>query len=49
MNLRIKTKTVMNSKDQFVFEADTIKEIQKIAVLKNLSVSDIARDYVKKD
>lgn len=30
------------------FEADTIKEVQKLAAMRNVSVSDIVREYVKK-
>ena len=46
--MKIKTKNSEELKRSIRFEADTIKEIQKIAALKNVSVSDIVRDYVKK-
>ena len=30
------------------FEAETMKEVQKLASLRNISVSDVVREYVKK-
>ena len=46
--MKIKAKNSEELKRSIRFEADTIKEVQKIAALKNVSVSDIVRDYVKK-
>jgi len=46
----LKNKTIKSDelKRSIRFEADTIKEIQKLAALRNVSVSDIVREYVKK-